>query len=168
MAVLFEQELMSDKVAEVTELGREIMMLQANLDSNLLVLRDLIGGEHQVRGGPRARRVRVCLTRAALQKTGETQTKYMERRVQELDSSRARNPEAYTRHENWIRMRQELWAVHHPGEPLPEQAGGQWCSLCASLKKWRVVVFWWWSSIAACCVCPVITQPSIYLKQYVL
>lgn len=48
----------------------------------------------------------------------------MERRVQELDSSRARLPDAFTRHENWIKMRQELWNVHHAGEPLPELAGG--------------------------------------------
>ncbi len=49
VAVLYEQEHMADKVAEVTELGRELMMLQASLDSNLLVLRDLINGDHLVR-----------------------------------------------------------------------------------------------------------------------
>ncbi len=71
----------------------------------------------------------------------------MERRVQELDDARARNPDAYTRHDNWIKMRQEVWNVHHAGEPLPEQAGGQshlffgLCFVCLLLaRSLRVVL----------------------------
>lgn len=100
--LIFEGQHDEQRVAETQEAGRELLVLQAKVDVNSKIINEILGG-----GGAR--------------RQGETLAQYLARRMEELESSAP--PDAYKSHALWLRMRQELWNVHHEGEPLPEQAG---------------------------------------------
>lgn len=102
----YEHERASEKVEEAKALGQEFMEMHSTLDCNTIILKELMQGRHKG-----------C---------SEEGTAYMARRVQELDGQRTRD--GYQQHELWTKLRQEVWAVHHPDEPLPEHAGGE-CAL---------------------------------------
>jgi hypothetical protein len=100
--VVFEGQRDEDKVAEVQETGRELLQLQAKVDTNSKIINEVFNG-------------------AGSRRNGETLGQYLARRMEELEG--AGRPDAYAAHPLWMRLRQDLWNVHHEGEPLPERAG---------------------------------------------
>jgi hypothetical protein len=100
-AVIFETDRDEGKVDEVQEIAREWLQLLAKVDTNSKIINELFGGN---------------------QREGETLTQFMARRLEELESSV--KEDAYKQHALWLSLRQELWNVHHEGEPLPEQLNG--------------------------------------------
>ena len=53
----------------------------------------------------------------------ETLTEFMARRIGELESKR--DAGAYEKHQLWMELREDIWKVHHPHEPLPEFANDE-------------------------------------------
>ncbi len=102
--VVFEGQHDESNVAQVQETACELLQLHAKVDTNSKIINEVFNG-------------------AGARRNGETLGQYLARRMEELEG--AGRPDAYTAHPLWQRLRQELWNVHHEGEPLPEQAGDQ-------------------------------------------
>lgn len=97
-AVIFEGEKDKVLVQEAEGVAREWLLLLAKVDTNSKIINELFGGH---------------------QREGESLTQFMSRRMGELESSV--KEDSYKQHSLWLSMRQEVWNVHHEGEPLPEQ-----------------------------------------------
>ena len=90
------------KLDEVKETAKELLDLLAKVDTNSAIINELFKGKLP---------------------DDETMTEYMSRRMGELEGSRSAN--GYEKHHLWQRLREDVWHVHHPDEPLPDQAGDE-------------------------------------------
>lgn len=97
-AVVFETDKDEKLVSEAQDIAREWLQLLSKVDTNSKIINELFNGN---------------------QREQESLTQFMARRLGELESSVKQD--AYKQHNLWLGMRQEIWNVHHEGEPLPEQ-----------------------------------------------